>query len=100
MTFVSSTAAIETEHYVRLSDTLVNQGKLGIPENDDLEGARVGIPTGYGQTKWVSEKLILEAGRRGLSGTIIRPGYVVGDSQSAGTCGKILRSILLLDPSQ
>ncbi|GJJ06092.1 putative NRPS-like protein biosynthetic cluster [Clathrus columnatus] len=85
VTFVSSTAAIETEHYVRLSDALVNQGKLGILESDDLEGARAGIPTGYGQTKWVSEKLILEAGRRGLTGAIIRPGYVVGDSQSAVT---------------
>lgn len=89
LTFVSSTAAIETEHYVRLSDVLVNQGKLGIPENDDLEGARIGIPTGYGQTKWVSEKLILEAGRRGLTGAIVRPGYVVGDSRSAGTSHNI-----------
>lgn len=82
--FVSSTAAIETEHYVRLSDTLVNQGRLGIPEDDDLQGSRSGLKTGYGQTKWVSEKLILEAGRRGLSGRIVRPGYVVGDSRSAG----------------
>lgn len=82
--FVSSTAAIETEHYVRLSDTLVNQGRLGVPEDDDLQGARSGLKTGYGQTKWVSEKLILEAGRRGLSGRIVRPGYVVGDSRSAG----------------
>ena len=82
--FVSSTAAIETEYYVRLSDTLVNQGGLGVPEDDNLEGARTGLQTGYGQTKWVSEKLLLEAGSRGLSGHILRPGYVVGDSESAG----------------
>ena len=84
ITFVSSTAAIETEHYVRLSDRLVNQGGLGVPEDDDLEGARTGLKTGYGQTKWVSEKLLIEAGRRGLSTCILRPGYVVGDSRSAG----------------
>lgn len=82
--FVSSTAAIETEYYVRLSDTIVNQGGLGVPEDDNLEGARTGLQTGYGQTKWVSEKLLLEAGSRGLSGHILRPGYVVGDSESAG----------------
>ena len=84
ITFVSSTAAIETEHYVRLSDRLVNHGRLGVPEDDDLEGARTGLKTGYGQTKWVAEKLIMEVGRRGLSTCILRPGYVVGDSQSAG----------------
>jgi len=84
ITFVSSTAAIENEHYVRLSDQLVNQGGLGVPENDDLEGARVGLPTGYGQSKWVSEKLLMAAGNRGLTGCIVRPGYVVGSSQSAG----------------
>jgi L-aminoadipate-semialdehyde dehydrogenase len=84
VTFVSSTAVIETEHYVQLSDSLVSRSQLGVPEDDDLEGARIGIPTGYGQTKWVSEKLLLEAGRRGLTGSILRPGYVVGDSRSAG----------------
>ena len=87
LTFVSSTAAIETEHYVQLSDSLINQGRLGVPEDDDLEGARRYLKTGYGQSKWVAEKLILEAGRRGLSGSILRPGYVVGDSRSAGESG-------------
>jgi L-aminoadipate-semialdehyde dehydrogenase len=85
--FVSSTSAIDTEHYVQLSDALL-QGQShykGVPEADDLEGARTSLKTGYGQTKWVSEKLLFEAGKRGLRGHIIRPGYVVGDSESAGT---------------
>ena len=56
----------------------------GVPENDDLGGAKVGLKTGYGQTKWVSEKLLFEAGRRGLRGHILRPGYVVGDSRTGG----------------
>lgn len=79
--FVSSTSAIDTEHYVRLSDSLSGQG---ISESDDLEGARFTLKTGYGQTKWVSEKLLFEAGRRGLKGHIVRPGYIVGDSRTAG----------------
>lgn len=86
LVFVSSTSAIDVEYYVRLSDALSGEpdGKRGVPESDDLEGARMTLKTGYGQTKWVSEKLLFEAGRRGLRGHIVRPGYVVGDSVSAG----------------
>ena len=85
LVFVSSTSAIDTEHYVQLSDSLASSDRTGVPENDDLEGARTHLKTGYGQSKWVSEKLLFEAGRRGLNGHIVRPGYVVGDSRSAGT---------------
>ncbi|KAH9849627.1 alpha-aminoadipate reductase Lys1p [Lenzites betulinus] len=80
LVFVSSTSALDTEHYVQLSDALG-----AVPESDDLEGARSALNTGYGQSKWVSEKLLFEAGRRGLTGHIIRPGYVVGDSESGVT---------------
>lgn len=71
---------------MQLSDSLSGDtsGLGGIPESDDLEGARINLKTGYGQSKWVSEKLLFEAGRRGLNGHIVRPGYVVGDSASAG----------------
>ncbi|KAG8805456.1 large subunit of alpha-aminoadipate reductase [Serendipita sp. 399] len=80
-TFVSSTSAIDTEHYVRLSDSRAS----GVPENDDLEGARNDLRVGYGQSKWVAEKLIMEAGKRGLSAHIVRPGYVLGHSVTAVT---------------
>jgi len=84
--FVSSTSALDTQHYVKLSDSSQNgpSGLTGVPEDDDLEGARHDLKSGYGQSKWVSEKLLFEGGRRGLRGHIIRPGYVVGDSKSAG----------------
>ncbi|KAL0563697.1 large subunit of alpha-aminoadipate reductase, partial [Marasmius crinis-equi] len=88
LVFVSSTSAIDTEYYVQLSDNirLGHRDKYqGVPEDDDLEGAREGLKTGYGQTKWVSEKLLFEAGKRGLRGHILRPGYVVGDSRTAVT---------------
>jgi L-aminoadipate-semialdehyde dehydrogenase len=82
--FVSSTSAIDTEYYVRLSESLLQGGKGGVSEEDTLEGSRTGIKTGYGQSKWVSEKLLFEAGKRGLRGYIIRPGYIVGDAETAG----------------
>jgi L-2-aminoadipate reductase len=82
--FISSTSVLDTEHYVRLSDAILAKGGDGILESDDLQGSRSGLPTGYGQTKWVSEQLVMEAGRRGLQGFIVRPGYIVGDSKSGG----------------
>ncbi|KAF5383313.1 hypothetical protein D9615_004989 [Tricholomella constricta] len=86
LVFVSSTSAIDTDHYVQLSESLTNTSQYsGVPESDDLEGAALTLKTGYGQTKWVSEKLLFEAGKRGLRGHIVRPGYVVGDSRTAVT---------------
>ncbi|KAB5522053.1 hypothetical protein GE09DRAFT_1154961 [Coniochaeta sp. 2T2.1] len=78
--FVSSTSALDNDHYVDLSRT---QGS--VPESDDLEGSRKGLGTGYGQSKWASEFIVREAGRRGLVGAIIRPGYVTGDPLSGIT---------------
>ena len=82
--FVSSTSVLDTDHYVQTSRRLIESGGKGILESDDLEGSRTQLGTGYGQTKWVSERLVMEAGKRGLKGAIIRPGYVFGDSTSGG----------------
>lgn len=83
--FVSSTSVLDNDYYVQLSDRLCGEGKAGIPESDDLEGSSTGLSNGYGQSKWVSEYLAREAGRRGLRGAIVRPGYVSGDSQTGVT---------------
>ena len=85
LTFISSTSAVDTDHYVNLSDQIVASGGQGIPESDDLHGAAHGLGNGYGQTKWVGEYLMREARKRGLSATIIRPGYVLGDSETGAT---------------
>ncbi|KAL8688512.1 MAG: hypothetical protein Q9224_004864, partial [Gallowayella concinna] len=78
--FVSSTSVLDTEHYIDLSSS-----GTPVPEDDDLEGSRKGLGTGYGQSKWVSEKMVQEAGKRGLRGCIVRPGYITGDSKSGVT---------------
>ncbi|KAI4141088.1 MAG: hypothetical protein L6R39_005509, partial [Caloplaca ligustica] len=79
-TFISSTSVLDTDHYVQMSER-----GTPVPESDDLEGSRKGLGTGYGQSKWVSEYLVREAGKRGLRGTIVRPGYVTGDSRTGVT---------------
>lgn len=74
LSFVSSTSALDTDHFVQ-------QSEAGQPvsESDDLESSRQGLGTGYGQSKWVSEAMIREADKRGLNSVIIRSGYVMGD---------------------
>ncbi|KAI1771602.1 large subunit of L-aminoadipate-semialdehyde dehydrogenase [Hypoxylon cercidicola] len=83
--FVSSTSVLDTDYYIKLSEEQTRTGQGSVMESDDLNGSRTGLGTGYGQTKWVSEQLVREAGKRGLQGSIVRPGYVLGDSQT-GVC--------------
>lgn len=71
MTLVSSTAVLDTDYYASLTTPIL--------ESDTLDGSRKGLSTGYAQTKYVSEYLVREAGRRGLRGSIIRPGYITGN---------------------
>lgn len=83
--FISSTSVLDTDHYIKLSQQQIGTGQEALSEDDDLQGSRTDLGTGYGQTKWVSEQLVREAGRRGLRGSVIRPGYVLGDSEN-GVC--------------
>lgn len=88
LTFVSSTSALDTDYYVRLSDTIraTNTERLrGVSEDDDLHGSAHGLTSGYGQSKWVAERLVMAAAQRGLKAAIVRPGYIVGDSHTAVT---------------
>ncbi|CCH45874.1 L-aminoadipate-semialdehyde dehydrogenase [Wickerhamomyces ciferrii] len=83
--FVSSTSALDTQHFVELSDKLLSEGKDGIPESDDLQGSAYGLGSGYGQSKWAAEYIIRRAGERGLKGAIIRPGYVTGETNTGSS---------------
>ena len=71
LTFISSTAVLDTEHYASLTTPIL--------ESDTLDGSRKGLSTGYAQSKYVSEYLMREAGLRGLRGSIVRPGYITGN---------------------
>ncbi|KAL5033556.1 hypothetical protein BDV3_000527 [Batrachochytrium dendrobatidis] len=78
--FVSSTSVLDTEEYMRKQEA-----GASVLESDSLEGSRTGLRSGYGQTKWVAEKLIMRARSRGVPATIIRPGYIAGDSAAGVT---------------
>lgn len=76
MIFVSSTSVLDTDYYLNPSNVPAG----GVKEADILEKSGRGLHTGYGQSKWVSEGLMRDAGDRGLQGAILRPGYVTGES--------------------
>lgn len=71
LTFISSTAVLDTDHYASLTTPIL--------ESDTLGGSRKGLLTGYAQSKYVSEYLMREAGLRGLRGSVVRPGYITGN---------------------
>ncbi|KAF9166624.1 large subunit of alpha-aminoadipate reductase [Actinomortierella ambigua] len=83
--FVSSTSVLDTQHYGELSDAKADSTSPGVRESDDLEGARYGLRSGYGQSKWVAEKLIMAANANGLPATIVRPGYILGHTRTGVT---------------
>ncbi len=62
-------------------------GRPTVYENDDLNLSRDFLcwDDGYAQTKWVAEKLVLDARRQGIPITVFRPGFIMGSSQTGAT---------------
>lgn len=77
--FVSSTSVLDTDSFLK------STSDAPLSESDDLSGSERGLHTGYGQSKWVCENIIREAGKRGLRGGIVRPGYVTAESNLGTT---------------
>ncbi|CAI6089735.1 unnamed protein product [Clonostachys chloroleuca] len=93
--FVSSTSTLDTEYYYNLSRDQVAVGRGAVLESDDTETNRQGgLGTGYGQTKWVSEQLAREAGKRGLRGSVVRAGYILGGHNGVSNTDDFLIRLL------
>jgi amino acid adenylation domain-containing protein/thioester reductase-like protein len=56
-------------------------GSLALPE-EPLGEEPAGLATGYNQSKWVAERLVDTARRRGAPVTIYRPGWIVASSRT------------------
>jgi thioester reductase-like protein len=61
---------------------------------DDLAGAR---DDGYGQSKWVAERLVREARDRGLPVNVYRPGNVSGHSETGASNPRDLLGAVIVE---
>ncbi|KAG6038170.1 putative NRPS-like protein biosynthetic cluster [Claviceps citrina] len=63
----------------------------------DINDVPTRLPDGYGQTKWVAETLVSEAGRRGMHVMVYRPGTISGHSVTGATNTYDLLSALIVE---
>ncbi|MGP3923753.1 thioester reductase domain-containing protein [Streptomyces sp. 8N616] len=73
-------------HHVSTTGVFAHPAPDGAPlEPDDVTGPAAALATGYQQSKWVAERVVLLAKERGLPVHIYRPDVVSGD-QVTGAC--------------
>lgn len=66
----------------------------------DVDSVPEKLLDGYGQTKWVAEQLVLEAGRRGLPIRVLRAGTISGHSTTGAANAWDLLNALLVESIQ
>ncbi|MBA2534945.1 MAG: thioester reductase domain-containing protein, partial [Rubrobacter sp.] len=71
---------------------------MGLCEEDtDLDDLAEAREDGYGQSKWVAEKLVREAGERGLPVSVYRPGNVSGHSETGASNPRDLLGAVIVE---
>ncbi|KAI5918109.1 non-ribosomal peptide synthetase [Camillea tinctor] len=90
-----------TVHHISTNGVLPNSVE-GWTEDTmvDVDDVPEKLLDGYGQTKWVAERLILEASRRGLPARIYRPGTISGHSTSGSTNTYDMLNALIVESLQ
>lgn len=91
-----------TVQYVSTNGVLPPSPEGGWPEDAMLDVCSVPekLPDGYGQSKWVAEQLVLEAGRRGLPVKIHRAGTISGHSLTGAANAWDLLTALIVESIQ
>jgi thioester reductase-like protein len=83
-------------HYV--STNGIFPPEMGLCEEDvELDGLAGDRKDGYGQSKWVAEKLVREAGKRGLPVCVYRPGNVSGHSETGASNPRDLLGAVIVE---
>ncbi|MEL7069325.1 MAG: thioester reductase domain-containing protein [Cyanobacteria bacterium J06581_3] len=78
---IASLVKVKPVHFVSTISTCFSDAYKGrvVDENESLRSP-VGLPMGYAQGKWVSEKMMMAAKERGMPICIYRPGRIMGHS--------------------
>jgi amino acid adenylation domain-containing protein/thioester reductase-like protein len=83
-------------HYV--STNGIFPPDMGLCEEDtDLDELADARDDGYGRSKWVAEKLVREAGERGLPVNVYRPGNVSGHSETGASNPRDLLGAVIVE---
>jgi len=70
------TSATKPIHYISTSGIFPGEPKTAYLENSNIDSFADHLENGYGQAKWVAEKLVWEAVSRGLPVCLYRPGNI------------------------
>ena len=85
---LAGTGRYKTLHYVSTIDAIVPDNSLqGSEQTDEPSLWRQfrSLPSGYAQSKWVSERVLNVARSRGISCTIYRPPYIGGSTDTGAS---------------
>jgi thioester reductase-like protein len=79
---LSSRVRVKPVHYVSTTGVVSSSsGAASTAVREDVDLDAIGLPVdGYSQSKWVAERIVVEARARGLPVCIYRPGRVTGHS--------------------
>ncbi len=76
---------VKPVHYISTLSVFPHKGETRLQyvrEQDSLDDFHEHVRGGYGQSKWVAEKIVAIARSRGLPVVVYRPGRITGHSQS------------------
>lgn len=77
---------LKAVHHISTIDTLLaTHSPRPFLEDDAPLRSAVGVPAGYTGSKWVAEKVVDVARRRGVPVTVFRPGLILGHTRNGAT---------------
>ncbi|WP_157246741.1 non-ribosomal peptide synthetase [Nonomuraea typhae] len=83
---LACTTRLKAVHHVSTIDTLLaTHTPRPFPEDDTPLRSAVNVPAGYTGSKWVAEKVMDVARRRGIPVTVFRPGLILGHTRTGAT---------------
>jgi amino acid adenylation domain-containing protein/thioester reductase-like protein len=93
---LASTTVSKPLHYISTNGIFPGGDETPYKENNDIDSFLDRLENGYGQAKWVAEKLVWEAVARGLPVCLFRPGNI-GHHSITGTVNPNDFQFLIID---
>ncbi len=87
---------VKPVHYVS-TNGVFPPGEGFCEEDADLDALAGAREDGYGQSKWVAEKLVEQAAERGVPVSVYRPGNISGHSESGASNPKDLMGVVVVE---